>query len=101
MSSLVLIFLATCAAGCKSRAPEEPAPKLDYAEARAAFRTKLTRKGPSPQENGPVSIGRMEGLWRGGGLERRGRGGPLTGAARAVRQAVEKPRSCLGYTPAL
>ena len=43
----------------------------------------------------------MEGLWRGGGLERRGRGGPLTGAARAVRQAVEKPRSPLGYTPAL
>ena len=43
----------------------------------------------------------MEGLWRGGGLERRGRGGPLTGAARAVRQAVDKPRSPLGYTPAL
>ncbi|WP_253894895.1 RidA family protein [Corallococcus exercitus] len=31
-----------------------------------------------------LSIGRMEGLLRGGVLERRGRGGPLTGAARAA-----------------
>ena len=31
-----------------------------------------------------ASIGRIEGLLRGGGLGRRGRGGPLTGAARAV-----------------
>ncbi len=34
------------------------------------------------------SIGRIEGLVRGGGLEHRGQGGPLTGAARAVRQAA-------------
>ncbi|WP_395840377.1 hypothetical protein [Archangium violaceum] len=40
-------------------------------------------------------------MLRGGGLERKDRAGPLTGAARAVRQAVEKPRSPLGYTPAL
>ena len=34
-----------------------------------------------------LSMGRIEGLWRGGGLEPRGRGGLLTGARRAVRRA--------------
>ncbi len=43
----------------------------------------------------------MEGLWRGGGLERRGRGGLLTGPPEQCSRPVRKPRSLLGYTSAL
>jgi len=39
----------------------------------------------SKSKGGRLSTGRMEGVLRGGGLGRRGRGGPLIGAARAVR----------------
>ncbi|EPX56810.1 hypothetical protein D187_007245 [Cystobacter fuscus DSM 2262] len=42
---------------------------------------KAKRVGPMTLE--AVRIGRIEGPWRGGGVERRGRGGPQTGAARA------------------
>ncbi len=43
-----------------------------------------------------ASIGRIEGLLRGGGLDRRGRGGLLTGAARAVRQVGGEAAQPLG-----
>ena len=42
------------------------------------------------------SIGRIEGLLRGGGLARRGGGGPLTGASRAVRHAGGEAAQPLG-----
>ena len=59
-------------------------PNLDQIRSRIGRREALWR-GRAGAE-GP-SIGRIEGLLRGGGVERRGRGGPQTGAARAVRPA--------------